>query len=144
MHMESSSKHLSGAPQKKKAKKSPQYGFIPPDEGEDDVSYERHVRCMKAEFSKRRANGAFVAQLMKLSYGHRRSWILAEARDAQAILEQCPFLTAKEHVSLCVSAFSQSVNWLVGWSVGQPVSDHERDIQTFLRHLSCQRVLLET
>ena len=61
MHMESSSKHLSGAPQKKKAKKSPQYGFIPPDEGEDDVSYERHVRCMKVEFSKRRANGAFVA-----------------------------------------------------------------------------------
>ena len=56
---------------------------------------------MKAEVSKRCANGAFVAQLMELSSRHRRNWILAEPHDAESILEECPFLTVKEYLSLC-------------------------------------------
>lgn len=71
-------------------------------DGEDTMSYQRHVKCLKNEWAKRHPNGTFVAQLMEMSYGHRRHWILAESRLAGDILEECPFLSTFEHVSTFV------------------------------------------
>ena len=91
-------------PMRKRPKKSCQWHIAPqlPD-GEDELSYQRHVKSMKAEWAKRHPNSSFVEQLMKLTYPQRRQWILAEPRVASVILEECPFLESFEHVSLFIS-----------------------------------------
>ena len=93
----------SPAPQAKKRKvqKCTPWNLAPklPD-GEDEVSYKRHLMSLKAEWSKRHPNEQFVDQLMKLTFAQRRQWILTEPRLASMIFEECPFLSSLKHVSL--------------------------------------------
>ena len=56
-------------------------------DGEDEVSYKRHLMSLKAEWSKRHPNEQFVDQLMKLTFAQRRQWILTEPRLASTIFE---------------------------------------------------------
>ena len=88
-----------GEPKSKKTKRGTAIEE-PPElaDGEDDISYQRHVKSLKAEWLKRRPNEDFVQQLMKLSYPHRRQWILSKPHLANDIFTECPFLATMEHV----------------------------------------------
>lgn len=75
----------------KKKKKLGSATTIPP--GEDESSYWRHVKALKAEYAKTRPNKVVVQQLMKLSFPIRRNRILETPMDVSTIMDECPFLS---------------------------------------------------
>lgn len=75
--------------------------------GEDETSFDRHNRVLKAEFSKSLPNVSNVKQLMKLTYPMRRREILSKGhtKDYNPIAIY-PFLQVSVHVSffsLCMA-----------------------------------------
>lgn len=66
--------------------------------GEDDQSYQRHIKCLKSEWGKRQPNVTFVQQLMNLTYPQRRHWILEQPRAGVDVLELFPCLSSSEQV----------------------------------------------
>ena len=60
--------------------------------GEDEVSFQRHNRVLKAEFSKTRHNKQIVSELMNVTFSMRRADILQSPCDIIKILEKYPFL----------------------------------------------------
>ena len=72
--------------------------------GEDDVSFERHLKQLQAEFSKARRNPQIVSDLMLTTYSHRRVEILGQAYCLTKLFERFPFLQELDHVS------TQSIN----------------------------------
>lgn len=70
---------------------------IPP--GEDDGSFERHNRVLKAEFSKPSPNIGNVKQLMEVTFPMRRREILSlgHTKDFRPF-NRFPFLQVPDHV----------------------------------------------
>lgn len=56
--------------------------------GEDEVSFQRHNRVLKAEFSKSRHNKQIVSELMNVTFPMRRADILQSPCDINKILEK--------------------------------------------------------
>ena len=67
-------------------------------DGEDTVSYKRHIAAMLSEYKKQTPSQELVRQLMKLTFTKRRQGILAAPRTANNILGEFPFLAPFEHV----------------------------------------------
>ena len=61
-------------------------------EGEDDVSFERHNRVLKSEWTKSNRNALMVEQLMERTFPMRRRGILEAPADVQTIFDHYPFL----------------------------------------------------
>ena len=60
--------------------------------GEDEVSFQRHNRVLKAEFSKSRHNKQIVSELMNVTFPMRRADILLSPCNINKILKKYPFL----------------------------------------------------
>ena len=60
--------------------------------GEDDVSFQRHNRVLKTEYTKAHHNMHLVSELMNLTFAMRRFDILNNPCDINGILEKYPFL----------------------------------------------------
>ena len=67
-------------------------------EGEDQTSFERHCRVLKAEYGKPNPNGKTGQQLMTLTFPMRRRDILSEGHTFDP-LKKYPFLQQPSHVS---------------------------------------------
>ena len=67
-------------------------------DGEDTVSYKRHIAAMLSEYKKLTPSQELVRQLMKLTFTKRRQGILAAPQTANNILGEFPFLASFEHV----------------------------------------------
>jgi hypothetical protein len=72
-------------------------------EGEDEASFARHNRSLKAEYKKTKPNQAVVSELMKLSYEMRRNDITKEGKPLGELLAQYPFLGTSEEVCMCIA-----------------------------------------
>lgn len=60
--------------------------------GEDEVSFQRHNRVLRAEFAKAHHNKQIVSELMSITFSMRRADILQSPCDINSILEKYPFL----------------------------------------------------
>lgn len=67
--------------------------------GEDDVSYERHLKQLQGEFSKKKRNPQIVKELMEKTFVQRRTEILEKSYTLVQLFERFPFLQELEHVS---------------------------------------------
>ena len=74
-------------------------------EGEDQTSFERHCRVLKAEYGKPNPNGKTVQQLMTITFPMRRRDILSEGHTFDP-LKKYPFLQQPSHVSTCLYKIS--------------------------------------
>ena len=74
--------------------------------GEDDNSFERHNRALKAEYSKSKPNGQMVKELMELTFAMRRKDIVSQGHSYDPV-SKYPFLQVAEHVRqiICDSEF---------------------------------------
>ena len=66
--------------------------------GEDEVSFARHNRVLKAEFSKSKPNAEMVKDLMERTFAMRRKDILSQGHSYDP-LAKYPFLQVAKHVS---------------------------------------------
>ncbi len=67
--------------------------------GEDSVSFERHNRVLRTEWTKSNRNAMLVEQLMDRTFAMRRRDILDTSTDVQTILAKYPFLQDPEQVT---------------------------------------------
>lgn len=67
--------------------------------GEDETSFNRHVKVLKNEKVKSHPNMQVVEDLMEKTFFMRRSDITNNARDILAILNEYPFLSVEDQVS---------------------------------------------
>lgn len=65
--------------------------------GEDENSFERHNRTLKAEYSKANRNGKMVDELMERIYPMRRQDILAQGHSYDPVAKY-PFLQVADQV----------------------------------------------
>ena len=68
-------------------------------EGEDKVSYERHLKVLQGEFAKTRSNPAIAVELMRKTFPLRRVELTEEPHSLPTILQRFPFLQEVDHVS---------------------------------------------
>lgn len=68
-------------------------------EGEDVASFERHNRCLKLEYKKKKPLMETVGQLMRLSFAMRRNDIMSSSKPISVILSDYPFLGNKIEAS---------------------------------------------
>ena len=73
---------------------------LPPiPDGEDQTSFDRHNRVLKAEYSKPNPNVKTVQELMKITFPMRRRDILSEGHSFDP-LKKYPYLQQPSHVSV--------------------------------------------
>ena len=60
------------------------------DDGEDDVSYQRHIKVMVAEYKKSKPNESIVAQLMEVTFKRRRHEVVNKAPLLRDLLDTFP------------------------------------------------------
>ena len=60
------------------------------DDGEDDVSYQRHIKVIAAEYKKTKPNESIVAELMKITFKRRRHEIVHKAPLLRDLLDTFP------------------------------------------------------
>ena len=93
---------ISTTPKKSPKKKNPGITQSPleptPTPGEDTVSFERHNRMLKVEFSKTRRNYDTVSNLMDRTFALRRKAIMNGSYDLSSIFKRFPFLQEHEQV----------------------------------------------
>lgn len=65
--------------------------------GEDESSFERHNRTLKAEYSKANQNGMMVDELMDRTFAMRRQDILAQGHSYDPV-SKYPFLQVPDQV----------------------------------------------
>ena len=75
----------------KKLSKKPPGPYVMPDVpvGEDSVSFERHNRVLRSEWTKSNRNAVVIEQLMECTFALRRRDILEDSTD---VLTKYPFL----------------------------------------------------
>ena len=79
---------------------------LPPvPEGEDQTSFERHCRVLKAEFGKPNPNVKTVQHLMTITFPMRRRDILSEGHTFDP-LKKYPFLQQPSYVSMLIYVVS--------------------------------------
>ena len=66
--------------------------------GEDEVSYKRHINAMKMESRKVKSNEAVITELMGLTYKQRRMEIEGTGSHVQEILDKFPTMGNYEQV----------------------------------------------
>lgn len=92
----------SANPKKSPRKKSPGNTQSPSQpwlaSGEDSVSFERHNRVLRVEFSKTRRNQQVVADLMDRTFPFRRKAILEKVQDLDSLFKDFPFLQESDQV----------------------------------------------
>ena len=72
----------------------------PPDDGEDAISYERHIKAMTAEYRKVKPNEGVVTELMAITFRQRREDVIEKAMLVSEVLLKFPFLHHYEQVNL--------------------------------------------
>lgn len=68
------------------------------DDGEDAVSYERHIKALSAEYRKAKPNEGVVTELMAITFRQRRQEIVEKAMLVRELLLKFPFLRHYEQV----------------------------------------------
>ena len=67
------------------------------DDGEDAVSYERHIKAMTAEYRKTKPNEGVVTELMAITFRQRRE-VVEKAMLVSEVLQKFPFFHHYEQV----------------------------------------------
>ena len=60
------------------------------DDGEDDVSYQRHIKVMAAEYNKSKPNESIVDELMKVTFKQWRNEVVYKAPLLKDLLATFP------------------------------------------------------
>ena len=60
------------------------------DDGEDDVSYQHHIKVMAAEYKKSKPNESIVAELMEVTFKRRRHEVVRKAPLLRDLLDTFP------------------------------------------------------
>ena len=71
-------------------------------DGEDAVSYERHIKALSAEYRKVKANEGVVTELMAITFRQRRQEIVEKSMLVREVLIRFPFLHHYEQVNLII------------------------------------------
>ena len=71
-----------------------------PHDGEDAVSYERHIKALSAEYRKAKPNEGVVTELMAITFRQRRQEIVEKAMLVREVLLKFPFICHYEQVML--------------------------------------------
>jgi hypothetical protein len=69
------------------------------DDGEDTISYERHIKAMTAEYHKVKPNEGVVTELMAITFRQRQE-VVEKAMLVSEVLHKFPFLHHYEQVNL--------------------------------------------
>ena len=61
-------------------------------EGEDTVSFERHIRVLQTEWKKPNRNAMVVEELMNRTFAMHRRGVIESSNDVQTVFRKFPFL----------------------------------------------------
>ena len=104
----------SGEPKRKKMNTSSLVAPIPEvNEEEDEYSYVRHIKSLKAEWGKRKPNAEFIHELMKITSSEEEASYRRAVHCAADLLIDFPCLASYEHVSLIAFLIFCNVYWFV-------------------------------
>ena len=76
------------------------------DDGEDAVSYERHIKAMTAEYRKVKPNEGVVTELMAITFRQRREEVVEKAMLVSEVLLKFPSFHHYEQVK-------NNTKWLI-------------------------------
>ena len=68
------------------------------DDGEDAVSYERHIKVLTAEYRKVKPNEGVVTELMAITFRQRREEVVEKAMLVSEVLLKFPFFHQYQQV----------------------------------------------
>ena len=66
--------------------------------GEDEMSFQRHIKVLQSENAKVHPNQHIVNELMEKTFTHRRDDILHNVYDISTLLNKYPFLSRVDQV----------------------------------------------